>query len=449
MSMQLYIISNSVTLDFMANGYKVIDGFFPEEPGEGAESVTEQFSVLITGSSESDLRSKINAIRLAILHAKLHKDDYLAAYLYYDVSSTGDAWMSKILDGEYHYSDKLVRRWNNNKAIINIVIEHEPYWDAKDEVQVPLTNGNGTNDTSGLKVYNHDDGGGTSPSHHDNWVDIAAADVLGDLPGPTRLEITNTYATNLIRWMWIGQNFTDPDNLTHIIEGETSSTGTEQSEASCSGGKYRQYVLSGSAENTMFTWSLSSSFLNSCKAQYYKIMARFYFTVPTNVKFRLQLKYQNIVIWQSGQISLDTSVAIEIRDLFTLRLPPWLLMQTSLAGLSMLITGQHISGSSTNVNLDFLQVTSLDGYRALQFAGYGAAQNERIMDDGFLGNVYVDNGSGSNKAGIILGYGNQINLYPGKKQRLYFLMHSDVANTGEIDRTITVKLYYRPRRKSL
>src|SRR4030043_651883 len=225
MSMQLYLIYGSTTLDFQADGYKLVDGFYPETPDDGQESVSDRFDILIKGSSPSDLHSKITAIRIAFEHARRHKDDAQAARIYYEVDGSADAWMTKLLNGIVLYNKDLGRNWRHNSVIATIIVERKPYWDAKDEVQVPLTNGNGTNNTSGLTVFNHDDGGGASPNHPDNWVEIAATDVLGDLPGPTRLEVINTYATGRLFTLWIGKNWTDPAHFSHIIGGEGSPKG--------------------------------------------------------------------------------------------------------------------------------------------------------------------------------------------------------------------------------
>lgn len=447
MSMQLYIIYDNTTLDFQADGYKVVDGFYPETPDEGAESVTDQFNVLIKGSTPADLHSKINTIRLALEHAKEHKDDALAAWIYYEVDNSVDAWMTKLLGGMVMYDTNLSRNWRHKDVIATIIIERKPYWDAKDEVQVPLTNGNGTDDLSGLTVFNHDDAG-TSPAH-DNWVSIEAADIEGDLPGPTRLEAINSYASDRLWTLWIGQNWTDPDNFPHILEGEASSIGTPHSIGDCSGGQYIEKSLATGAEAAMFTWALSAGLLNASKGQYYKIMARFYDSPTHEIRYRLKLEYKTINVWQSGQMTLDASRAFLIRDMFTLRLPPWLLGHTDLSDLTMTLTGQHSLGSNRVVNIDFLQLTPLDGWRMLDCVGYGAVQNERFIDDGFNEVSYIDDGSGGDKAGILVGYGNPITLYPGKKQRLYFLMHSNLGIIAEIARTISVKLYYRPRRQTL
>ena len=124
---------------------------------------------LIQGASASDLRSKIAAITLALEHARRHKDDALAAWLYFSVDDTDSEGMSKILDGMVMYDSKLDPNWRRNKARVTIVIEHQPFWDSHNEYAVPLTNGNGSRVTSGLTVLNHDDSG-VGPPVHDNWV---------------------------------------------------------------------------------------------------------------------------------------------------------------------------------------------------------------------------------------------------------------------------------------
>lgn len=210
-----------------------------------------------------------------------------------------------------------------------------------------------------------------------------------------------------------------------------------------------RYSLPSGVETTLFTWSLTSAFLNACKGSFYKILARFCTTAPTNVRLRLKLQYNLTTIWQSGQVAPDPTRSLLIRDLFTLRLPPWLPGQTDLNAITMLLTGQQSTGSAINVDLDFLQITPLDGWRMLECLGYGIVQNNRLVDDGINGSFYIDDGAGANKIGILVGYGNPIVLYPGKKQRLYFLMHNWLGDSAEIARTASVKLFYRPRRRTL
>lgn len=448
MSMQLYIKYENTTLDFQANGYKLIDGFFPETPDEEADSVSDQFTILIQGSSAQDLRDKIAAVTLALEQARRHKDDAGAAWIFFSVDGTDSEGMSRITDGMVLYDSKLDRNWRQNRVRCSIVILHDPYWDSHNEIQVPLTNGNGNRVTTALTILNHDDAG-TGPPVHDNWVTIDAADIVGDMPGRTRLEVTNTYATGRLYTLWIGQNWTDPDNFSHILEGESSSLGTQQASASCSNGYYMQKSLVSGSEADVYKWTLSAAYLNACRAGWFKILARWYGSPRTDVKYRLKLQFAVTDIWKTGQITLDTSRALQIRDMFTLRLAPWLLGQTSLASLDLILSGYQTTGSTINLNLDFLQVTPLDGWRMLECSGYGVLQNSRMIDDGVNQVAYIDSGAGSDKAGYLVGYGSPIVLYPGKKQKLYFLMHSVYGDTAEIDRTAAVKLFYRPRRRTI
>jgi len=246
----------------------------------------------------------------------------------------------------------------------------------------------------------------------------------------------------------MSQTWTDPDNIWHNFEGESSTLGTPIADPDCSDGYYMRASLASGAEYNLFSWSLTHDFLDACKGGYFKMLARFKGAAPTSVRFRIKILNSATVVWQSGQISLDANRALQIRDLFTLRLPPWLIEQSGLAALTIILTGQQSTGASINVDLDFFQFMPLDGWRMLECAGYGVEHDGHMMDDGFNESAYIDDYTGA-KAGILVGYGNPISLYPGKKQRLVFLMHSNVGNTAEIVRTISVKLYYRPRRKTL
>jgi len=447
MSMQLYIKYESTTLDLQANGYKVIDGFFPETPDPGAESVSDVIMVLIQGTSATDLRSKIAAVTLALEQARRHKDDFLAAWLYFSVDDTDTEGMSKILEGEVSYNSKLDRNWRRNKVIMTITLLHEAGWDSHNEYAVPLTNGNGSRVTSGLTVVNHDDSG-TGPPVHDNWVTIEGADISGDMQGRTRLEVTNSYAQRLYT-LWIGHNWTDPASFSHILEGESSSLGTVRSSVGCSNGQYMEKTLVTGGEQDLYKWTLSAAYLNACKGGYFKILARWVSPIRTDVKYRLKLEFAVTHIWQTGQITLDTTRALQIRDMFTLRLPPWLQGQPNLSSLDLIMSGQQNTGSNVTIYLDFLQVTPLDGWRLLECSGYGVLQNSRMIDDGVNRITYIDSGSGSDKAGYLVGYGSPIALYPGKNQKLYFLMHSVYGDSAEIDRTASIKLFYRPRRRTI
>ncbi len=450
MSQQLYIEFNSQTVDFQAGGYILLDGFYPEAATDPNKPVTDRATVLVVGSSLTDLENKIRAVNRALDWARTHPRAADGAWLYYAVSEDLDAWRALITDGVVMLDGSLGNKIREFKARITVVIEHTPYWDGP-EAQIPLSNANGLGNTSGLPVYNCNDGSGSAPTKRVNYADVDGADVGGDLPGPTRLEILNTYASGNLYDVWIGQNVTDPTHLNPILEGEAASGGNSISNSGSSGGSYRKFDLYPGAETEMFTWTLSSTVTNACQGAFYKFLLRFASGAAylPYVRFQLKLKWNLTTIWQSGQVIPDNDRAICIRDLFTARIPPWLIGQSGLDEVDLVLTGQQSAGYTMSLGLDFMQITPADGFRHVMFNGYGAPQNYRIVDDGINELLYVDAGDGSAKAGVLVGYQAPIRLHPGIDQRLYFLMHSNAANQAEIARRISVKLFHSPRRSSL
>ena len=63
--------------------------------------------------------------------------------------------------------------------------------------------------------------------------------------------------------------------------------------------------------------------------------------------------------------------------------------------------------------------------------------------------TYVDSGAGTGRFGWYVPRGAPVMLWPGRAQRLYFLQHSSELNVAEIARTMSVRIYHRPRRLTL
>jgi len=440
-------------IDCQADGYALLDGYYPESSSDPEQPVMDNARLLIQAESAENLSVKIGALNLAFDHARRHKTGPLGCYLNFAPDGTLDPWRTRITGGLTTLDAGLSKRWKQKKAVVGLVVERAAWWEGQED-QAPLTNRNGTANTNGLTVHNHYDGG------HDNFVDIDATDVAGDLNAATRLELTNNFATNRLYDVWIGQNWTTPSSFSHILEGESASGGSSPADSNSSGGYYRSNTLSGSGEITLYTWSLDSNYLSACRGRFFKMLARFWdgnATFLSNLwrcRFKFQVIYQATVIWESGWTSINPSRYTLIRDLATMKMPPWLPYETGLSGVSLALVGSQdagpfVAGLDLTAGLDFLQVTPVDGWRYLTCAGYGVAQNGRIIDDGINSVVYADDGSGDDKLGILVPYAAPIVLKPAAAQRLYFLAHSNLANTAEILRTMSVKLFYRPRRMNV
>ncbi len=448
---QLTFTYGSTTVDLMANGRIVLDGYFPGVSEDGSD-VTDRIDVWASGPS-ADLQATIQAIELALEHARQHPKDADGCWINYAVNGTETPWRSRVINGAVLQDAQLEARWKQGKAKLGVAVTRKPFWEGP-ETALPLSNPNGTGLTTGINVFNCNDGAEYSPSNkRHNYVDIAAADVDGNLPTPIKLMMTNTYAANSLAHLWIGHNYTDPANAIWNLEAEAALEKTGAENATCSGGFEVSETVNGDTPMALFVWSLTSEQMSAAKGQWVHAIPRFSnANALPNIRFSFAIRWSafRLKIWQSDPY-LPTSKKLAIRDMASFRLPPWLQSSSDLSDLELVMVGQRTVSSDQTIALDFLQLIPADGFRYLAYPMFGCAQNYRIVDDGITGEVYQDNGAGANRAGVISWYGDPILLQPKKLQRLYFLMHTSSlqAYVAEVDRSISVQATYRPRRASV
>ncbi len=512
MSLKLTITYESTAIDLNDRiAYAVRDGFYPDTPASLDEPISDQVDLIIRGSSHADLAEKIRAINRAFEWARRHKTGPDGVYLNFAINESLDAWRSRITDGELHLDSGLTRRWREYKALASLIIERVPYWEGP-EAQLAVSNPLGTSNTSGLTVYNprvhrtantisfdaatkkvQDSGNGlanfltgmtvniygsaandgtytiTDGGHAGyfvvaealqdgaagpylgidgpvcNYVEIAEGDVEGDLPGAARIEIINNYdSVTRCGTIWIGHNVeSDPEDFEHILEAEAASGETDTDSSATSGNQYAACAWEGSTEVDLLTWTLSTELLNKLAGRYVRIIGIFTGSVPTSTWLRFKVKFALTTIWEGPLTLLGT---ISLQELVSMRLPPYLVGAGDLYPLDLVLSAK--SSVSHSFGLDFLQLTPLDGWRKLVYKGYGLGYEARIVDDAIDGYLYTDGWTPAGKTGHYVGYGEPILLQPGRVQRLYFL-HMPWAGSFVIYRTLSVKIYYRPRRLTI
>lgn len=286
-----------------------------------------------------------------------------------------------------------------------------------------------------------------------NWVSVTGADVGGDLPAATLLHIQNIYNdTDGTDFIWIGQNYTDPANFSHLLECELAGTGATAifSHRDTSNGQYNQTTVASGSEIDLFIWTLTTAQLNAAAGRWFKALLRD--LIGTNLryfKFRLELRYGGVAIWRGGQVLTDSNYSTSIRDLLTFQLPPGMGGQTGMGDLDLVLTGEQSTGSAKMISLDYLQLTPVDGYRFLAHLGPGVEYLRRVVDDGITPVLYEDDNNGTERVPTLVGQGSPIMLQPGRTQRLYFLSHGNSGYSSSIIRTLGIKLYYRPRRLTI
>lgn len=302
-----------------------------------------------------------------------------------------------------------------------------------------------TIDTSGVTVWNHDDSG----TDHNNYLDIAAAEVTGDLPAPLRLEITNwTNSTNRANNVFVAHNvLSDPANFSHMLEAEAASGGTTTADTTCSNDSRKALSWTNTAESELLTWTLSTAVLNACRGNYFRLLARFATTPAyTDLWVRVRIKFSLTTIWEGPQVLLNN--VYNLQDLGVLQLPPYLVGAGDIYPLNLVLYGQRNVSGTHSLSLDFVQLSPLDGWRKFSPRGYGLAYGVRLVDDGIEGQTYTEGWATAGKTGHYIGSGERIMVWPNARQRLYFL-HDGISGVAAIDRTLRVQGFYRPRRLTI
>lgn len=314
---------------------------------------------------------------------------------------------------------------------------HHPsfFWEHNSSTELQLSSeADGVSATGGKAIANHAD------ADAGNWVQIAAAQVVGDLPAPVKIEMQNdTGSTQDYRNIYMAcYAEANVDNFSHVIEGETALSGTVAANADSSNGEYIASTFSGS---TGFTWELGTPFLQRTQGRYFRLLARFrtYSTADIYVQPAIRDASGLIDLAEGDELKLPLPVT-QLIDLGTLPFPPggW---SASWGATLTLFLGMRASTSVT-VQVDYIQLFSVRSFRHLIYRNATLANDDQIVDDGMERLIYsIEGGS---RHPVLSPRGTPIHVIPNTKQRVYFL--HDEGETSAIANVSTVRMYYRARR---
>lgn len=287
----------------------------------------------------------------------------------------------------------------------------------------------------------------------ENWVKVKAADVIGDLPAPIKIEMENTLngADNTDEIFIFHNINSDPDNLDHILEGEeaTGGTVTDTPDDTCSGDFYGSLAWAAQTETLIATWALSTTELTYMAGGRFSVLARWQAAFPyTNVWLRLKLEGANGVLW-TGNLSIIPNTR-ELHVLDTLRLPPYLMGQSALKGIDLTLYALRDQSGTHTLPLDFLQLSAISGmggWKRFKSVDNGVAFQEYFTHDA-TEEINYRTDTSSKIIAEFTEYGGDILLEPNSDQKLYFLT-CDYNGVAEIVQTWSVKAWYRPRRNHL
>lgn len=428
--------SDRIVIDLNTAGYRVLNGYYPETGNESV--ITDSFDLMITGTTEADLESKVRAIELVLSYARDHQHGPDGVWLLFSPhSGVLPAWQSRVTGGAVLHDSKLARRWKETKAKIEVVVERRGYWETEEPVTLTIDNSAGE---AGLTaaIVNHEDAG----VGHDFYVEIGSDQVTGALPTPAIIEFKNTTndartVKNLMIGHFAASKPHDPPTASGLI-----LEGAGTADANCSSGTYKALSWSDENESQAASWSLATI---DFRQRYYKFVARFQATFAyTDLWMKVKLLSGSDILAETRWALMSASQSLQV--IGTIQIPPF--RHGNYINIGSLTVGlyEKRAGGTGTANLDFLAMMPQDSWRKFG-AISGLAYNETLMDNP-VDETLVTAVGAAFKVTHMLDGGNPVMLQPGVKNVLYFLHDCDDGSAA-IARTATVAVKCHPRRLSV
>ena len=416
------------------NSMVVSPGYKPTSTS-GNGTVTDAIPLYLYGSTPGAMQTAIATLQRLLNVAKLRNVDAgPMLYLTVQLSSDASAWRSKIVDARLDLRESSLQVFGQAGMDALLYIERVPYFEGA-EVELQLS-ANGQSAATGGRTVTNDPANG-------NWVQIAAAQVGGNLPAPIRLQLTNTTGSAQFysRLLLNVNAYSDPANLVHYLQGEARlSGGTVTVDAACSGGNRLDF---SAGSTPTFVWTLPAADMQRTKGTRARILGRFSGIVG-NLYVTPQIRDSagSVVLWTGDELSVGGIAAAHAayEDFGVVPLPPGGYGAT----WGALTLALRFRGTAV-VELDVLQLSMLDSYRSLEMALVSVANNAALVHDGTEESTYVL--SGGVWYPLAIAYGGPLMLQPNTLQRIHVL--HNLATTAPIANTWSVRAYHRPRRSTV
>ena len=430
-------ITDGTTTFSLSTTNCVLRQYTPAEPQAGEPTVAETIDVMFYAASVAAMRTAIDVLQTLLDTARRRQAWGVGAvvYLLYQPDGDATAWRSRIIDARLEYNEDTLRAWGQAKLPASLLIEREPdRWGSL--TPIPLTNSNGSGNTSGLTVNPHDSGS------IDNHVQIAGSAVAGSLPSPVQLELTNNNgaSVNFYEILCANNAFSDPTGNWHVLQAESAvvaGSGTVASSSTCSNGQYVGWSFTGS--NTQ-QYTLSQSLLQSAQGYDFHLLARFRaLTARAFVRPHIYDSTGAFVLWTGDEVELPL-ISPAVADLGVVPLPPG--GYSSAWGAMRLYLAWRAEGAVAAVDTDFFAFFPANTFRRLRVP-VTVANGGVVVDDGIEGRAYVR--TSAVELPSVQPSGMPLLVWPGVTQRLYFTW-SLADMTSPITQTLSVKAWYRPRR---
>lgn len=431
---RLQLTAGTTTINLQADGYTVLDGYYPRTGTDPDGWVTEDITVFFRGAGYADAIRSINRV---LEVARNSDDPNEQAYLEFAPTEGGSLWRAKVRNGTVNLDSRLNRTLKENKVQFGLALERENCWNGA-ELQIPLSNGNGTNNTAGLNVVNYGDGSGAAPLIRHMHADVAGSAVSGDLPARMRLEMTYTAdagnTTPGLSGVWVGQSWTNPAGFAYWYTLQD-------------GGIYLTMPSSPETFEQYKTRDLTAAHVSAMAGQPMKAVLRARIGGWHDMLHQVNLLSGATRIYSGAPVRVNMRVANGAREIGDLRIPPKKYTLGAMGALTVQLRCSHAYAAAIQEGYWDLILLPTSGFMHARYPV--VASGARMVLDGINQVTYQDNGTGANRLMSASEIGSFIELYPGRANRLYFILDSNSFNFTPIADYLTVKLFARPRRLAL
>jgi len=232
---------------------------------------------------------------------------------------------------------------------------------------------------------------------------------------------------------------------------------TPTSDSDSSAGEFGRIVWSATGEIALLVFTIPSEKVTDANGNNFKVFARFANVfVYEDLYFKAILRIQNTTttITESAWTLLSKDTGLQ--DIGTIKIPPFNI-PNSLYGwsdLELVLVASKAGAGDYTVDLDYLFLAPVDLHRRLR-AVYPLPYGWYVSDNSYkkvgnqVGVVYsIDM---TNEGDIIThtGIGPPILLYPGKTNQLFFAFDGMSGECPPIGATLSVTMWYYPRRLTL
>lgn len=420
------------------------------------QDVTEDLTLYVSGTT-SAIKATIQKLNMLWERVRRYQDAPIESKVYIQVWPEGDSeyWQCELKSVESDLEPRALDLYlAQGKLIFNVTVVRAYFWEKTADVELSLYNPGQSKGTGGKSISNAYDSNGAGADRY-NFLDIDNADLVGDLPARLKVKMTNTYAsTDRDANVFVGLSHkTDVANFDHVIEGEDTTYGTQQPGSPdytlYSEGYYRHLSWTGTAETIVGRWDLPTTLLNAAKSNYYMVYAKMNTGADVYVRMKINADGGLATLWTGPQVLLAKSTN-NPQCLGAVQLPPIRQIGGSPYPEELTLTAQAPSGGTTTLDVDYFLLSPMDRWRQYYTNGSYLAQNAYLMDDGINERVYTNGWATAGDYYNYAAYGPWLEVVPVPegtgKHRLIFCW-STLGNV--IPRTMSVQIWYRPRRKQI